>query len=65
MKLKSVKKMLKRLFLALFIVAAFSCQADPRVNIIVADGDLQPDKQQSVITKSLVELMENFHYHKV
>lgn len=65
MKLKSVKEMLKRLFLALFIVAAFSCQADPRVNIIVADGDLQPDKQQSVITKSLVELMENFHYHKV
>jgi carboxyl-terminal processing protease len=65
MKLKSVKEMLKRLCLALFIVAALSCQADPRVNIIVADGDLQPDKQQSVIAKSLVELMENFHYHKV
>jgi carboxyl-terminal processing protease len=65
MKLKSVKEMLKRLCLALFIVAAFSCQADPRVNILVVDGDLQPDKQQSVVAKSLVELLENFHYHKV
>lgn len=65
MKLKSVKEMLKRLCLAFIIVAALSCQADPRVNIIVADGDLQPDKQQSVVAKSLVELLENFHYQKV
>lgn len=57
--------MLKRLCLALFIVSALACQADPRVNIIVSEGDLKPELQQSVVAKSLVELMENFHYQKV
>jgi len=65
MKLKSVKEMLKRLCLALFIVSALACQADPRVNIVVSEIDLKPELQQSVIAKSLVELMENFHYQKV
>jgi carboxyl-terminal processing protease len=65
MKLKSVKEMLKRLCLAIFIVAALSCQADPRVNIVVSVNDLKPDMQQSVVAKSLVDLIENFHYQKV
>ncbi|MFZ4102038.1 MAG: carboxy terminal-processing peptidase [Sphingobacterium thalpophilum] len=65
MKLKSVKEMLKRFCLALFIVFALACQADPRVNIVVSTSDLKPELQQSVIAKSLVELMENFHYQKV
>ncbi|WP_395808775.1 carboxy terminal-processing peptidase [Daejeonella sp.] len=65
MKLKSVKEMLKRICLAIFIVAALSCQADPRVNIVVSVNDLKPDLQQSVVAKSLVELIENFHYQKV
>jgi carboxyl-terminal processing protease len=65
MKLKSVKEMLKRFCLALFIVSALACQADPRVNIVVSKSDLKPELQQSVIAKSLVELMENFHYQKV
>jgi carboxyl-terminal processing protease len=65
MKLKSVKEMLKRLCLAIFIVAALSCQADPRVSIVVSVNDLKPDLQQSVVAKSLVELIENFHYQKV
>ena len=65
MKLKSVKEMLKRFCLALFIVSALACQADPRVNIVVSTSDLKPELQQSVIAKSLVELMENFHYQKV
>ncbi len=65
MKLKSVKEMLKRLCLALFIVSALACQADPRVNISVSGSDLKPELQQSVVAKSLVELMENFHYQKV
>jgi carboxyl-terminal processing protease len=65
MKLKSVKEMLKRLCLALFIVSALACQADPRVSIIVSGSDLKPELQQSVVAKSLVELLENFHYKKV
>ena len=65
MKLKSVKEMLKRICLVIFIVAALSCQADPRINIVVSANDLKPDMQQSVVAKSLVELIENFHYQKV
>ena len=65
MKLKSVKEMLKRLCLVVFIVSALACKADPRVSAVVSDGDLKPDMQQAVVTKSLVELIENFHYQKV
>lgn len=57
--------MLKRICLAFFIVAALACKADPRVTLIVSENDLKPDIQQSVIAKSLVELIENFHYKKV
>ena len=57
--------MLKRLCLAVFIVAALSCKADPRISIVVSENDLKPDMQQSVVAKSLVELIENFHYQKV
>lgn len=65
MKLKPVKEMLKRLCLVVFIVSALACKADPRVSVIVSEGDLKPDMQQAVVTKSLVELIENFHYQKV
>ena len=65
MDLKSFKEMLKRLCLAVFIVAALSCKADPRISIVVSENDLKPDMQQSVVAKSLVELIENFHYQKV
>jgi carboxyl-terminal processing protease len=32
---------------------------------VVSVNDLKPDLQQSVVAKSLVELIENFHYQKV
>ncbi|MHB1179201.1 MAG: PDZ domain-containing protein, partial [Daejeonella sp.] len=57
--------MLKRVSLALLIVAALACQADPRIVAVVSQNDLKPDVQQSVEAKSLVELIENFHYKKV
>ena len=57
--------MLKRFCLAVFIGAALSCKADPRVSIVVSENDLKPEMQQSVVAKSLVELIENFHYQKV
>lgn len=57
--------MLKRISLALLMVAAFACQADPRITAVVSENDLKPDIQQSVEAKSLVELLENFHYKKV
>ena len=65
MKLKSVKEMLKRFCLALFIASTLACEADPRISKIVSENDLKPELQQSVVTRSLVELLENFHYQKV
>ena len=65
MDLKSFKEMLKQVCLAVFIVAALACQANPRVTAVVSKNDLKPDMQQSVEAKSLVELIENFHYKKV
>lgn len=65
MDLKSFKEMLKKISLAVLIFAALACKADPRVSTIVSKNDLSPDMQQSVEAKSLVELIENFHYTKV
>lgn len=58
--------MLKKIFLALFIAGALACKADPRVKARVDGVDnLQPDAQQSLITRELVNLIENFHYKKI
>ena len=66
MDIKSFKEMMKKIFLALFIVAALSCRANPRVDPQV-DGsyNLTPDPQQEVVAKDLVEFIENYHYKKV
>src|SRR5665647_2249081 len=61
----SIKEMLKKISLAVLIFAALACKADPRISTVVSKNDLSPDKQQSVEAKSLVELIENFHYTKV
>ncbi len=66
MDLKTAKEMLKKIYLALFIVAALSCQADPRVKAdVTGSSNLQPDAKQSVVAKEIVNLIENFHYKKV
>src|SRR5690606_34058002 len=66
MSYQSFQEMLKKVFLALFVAAAISCSAGPRVNL---DGDgpgmLKPDAAQSVIVKDLVGLFETVHYKKV
>jgi carboxyl-terminal processing protease len=66
MDIKYFKEMLKRIFLAVFIVAALSCTAKHRVDPQI-DGsyNLTPDPQQGVIAKDLVEFIENYHYKKV
>ncbi len=63
--LKSFKEMLKKICLALFIVAALSCNAAPRIKAVVTASDLKPDAQQAVVAKEMVKLIENFHYKKV
>lgn len=62
MTLKYFKEMLKKIYLALFIVAAMACKADPRVKLT---GNLKPDAQQAVITRELVNMLEDFHYKKI
>lgn len=65
MDFKSFKEMLKKISLAFLLVAALACQADPRITSVVSANDLKPDIQQSIEAKSVVELIENFHYKKV
>lgn len=65
MDFKSFKEMLRRISLAFLLVAALACQADPRITAAVSENDLKPDIQQSVESKSVVELLEHFHYKKV
>lgn len=58
--------MLKKIFLGLFIIAAFACKGKSQVNPEVQGSrNLKPDAQQSIIAKELVKLFENYHYKKV
>ena len=58
--------MLKRIFLALFIVAAIACKANLRVNTDVeGSNNLKPEPQQQLVAKELVKVLENAHYKKV
>jgi len=65
MDIKSFQEMLKKLFLALFVVAAVACSANPRVKLDEGAGTLRPNAKQEVIAKDLVGLLEKAHYKKV
>jgi carboxyl-terminal processing protease len=66
MDFKSFKNMLRKIFLALFIVATFACKANLRVNTKVeGSNNLSPDPQQQIIAKELVKVMENYNYKRV
>lgn len=62
---KSFQEMLKKVFLALFIVAAIACNASPRVALLDVPGGLKPNTQQEVILKEVINLFENVSYKKV
>ncbi len=58
--------MLKRTLLGLFVVATLACTADPRLKVEVPGSlNLKPDAQQQIVTRELVNLIENYHYKKV
>ncbi len=66
MDFKSFKEMLKRIFLALFIVAVIACKANPRVDAAVdSTHNLQPDAKQSLIASELVKIIETANFKKV
>ncbi len=68
---EKLKDMLKKIFLGLFIAAAFACDATPtivvpRVKIDVpGSNNLKPDAQQSLITKEIAELISSYSYKKI
>ena len=66
MNYKSFKEMLKKVFFSLFVAAAISCGAGPRIDISAENPQLlKPDAAQGIIVKDLVSLFETVHYKKV
>ncbi|WP_374166105.1 carboxy terminal-processing peptidase [Arcticibacter sp. MXS-1] len=66
MDFKSFKEMLKRIFLALFIVAVVACKAKPRAESAVdSTHNLQPDEKQGLVAAQLVKIIETANYKKV
>jgi len=58
--------MFKKLYLALVLGAALACHAAPAKPIKVAgSNDIQPDEQQSVVCRTVAELITNYNYKKV
>src|SRR5690606_34040526 len=66
MNYKLLKEMLKKVFFSLFVAAAISCGAGPRIDISAENPELlKPDAAQGIIVKDLVSLFETVHYKKV
>lgn len=66
MDFKSLKEMLKKIFLALFVVAFISCSATPRADVPVEGSkNLKPDPSQSLVARELVKIIEGAHYKKI
>jgi carboxyl-terminal processing protease len=64
--LKTVKDMFKKLYLVLVLGAALACKAAPAKHIKVAgSNDIQPDEQQSIVAKTIAQLITNYNYKKV
>jgi len=65
MDFKTVRDMLKRIFAITFTAAVLACTASPKAQKPV-DGipNIKPDEQQSLVTKEVVNLLENYNYKK-
>ena len=58
--------MFKRLYFVLVLGAALACKAAPHKPIKVAgSNDIQPDEQQSIVAKTVAQLISNYNYKKV
>lgn len=58
--------MFKKLYFVLILGAALACKAAPHKLIKVAgSNDIQPDEQQSIVCKTIAELISNYNYKKV
>jgi carboxyl-terminal processing protease len=64
--LKTVKDMFKKLYLVLVLGAALACKAAPAKHAkVTGSNDIQPDEQQSIVCKTIAQLISNYNYKKV
>lgn len=59
--LMKIKNMFKRLCILFVFGVSIACKAVPAV----IPGDLQPDEQQSIVCKTIAEMITNYNYKKV
>jgi carboxyl-terminal processing protease len=65
MDFKTVKEMLKKIFAITLTAAVLACTAEPKAQKPVAGvPNIKPDEQQSLVTKEVVGLLENYNYKK-
>lgn len=64
---EKVKRMLKRVFLGLFIAATIACSAAPRILDIDVPGsnNLKPDPRQGKVAQEIAGLLSTISYKKV
>lgn len=66
MDFNSVKEMLNKTFLALFVAATIACKANSQVKIEVeGSNNLKPEPAQQLVAKEVVKVIENAHYKKI
>jgi len=64
--LKKVKDMFKKFYLMLVIGATLACHAaSPKALKVPGSNDLQADEQESIVCKTVAELITNYNYKKV
>lgn len=65
MDFKTVKEMLRKIFAVTFAAAVLACTASPKAQKPVNGiPNIKPDEQQSLVTKEVVGLLENYNYKK-
>lgn len=65
MDFKTVKEMLKKIFAITLTAAVLACTAEPKAQKPVEGiPNIKPDEQQSLVTKEVVGLLENYNYKK-
>ncbi len=65
MDFKTVKEMLRKIFAITFTAAVLACTASPKAQKPVEGiPNIKPDEQQSLVTKEVVGLLENYNYKK-
>jgi carboxyl-terminal processing protease len=64
--LKTVKDMLKKLYLVLVLGATLACHAAPSKPVKVAGSkDIQPADEQSIVCREVAKLITDYNYKKV